>query len=505
MRRRRAACAGMRAASRCTLGLTTGNQPASYQLSGPSPRRSLLLTPMSTARRRRRGDRPPLLGEDGLHADPTRNGLTAPEEIGAARSLVHAYRTHGHMAARLDPLGSDPIGDPALDPAYHGLARRRARSHPGRRPRPLRPRRDARRRAAAPARDLRRADRVPDRAPLGPPPAALAARGDRVGRVHAAPPARRAPPHPRPAAARRDVRALPPPRVPRREAVLDRGTRRDGADARRDDHARRPGRHRGGRRRHGAPRPAERARARAAPQLLVDHVRVRGPPRRRHPRGAAGRRRGRRQVPPRRALVARHRRRRARGRRGARRAAAHRHLAAAEPLAPRVREPGRQRPRARAADRPGAQRRALRHEPRDRDLDPRRRGLPRPGRRGRDAQPAVALGLPRRRHAARDREQPGRLHDGRPRLALDALLVGSRQGLRHPDHPRQRGRRRRLPQRGAPRDGLPRALRARRADRPRRATAASATTRPTSPPTRSRCRSSASRRTPRSSRSTRSA
>src|SRR6185436_10002294 len=23
--------------------------------------------------------------------------------------------------ARLDPLGSDPIGDPALDPAYHGL------------------------------------------------------------------------------------------------------------------------------------------------------------------------------------------------------------------------------------------------------------------------------------------------------------------------------------------------------------------------------------------------
>ena len=80
------------------------------------------LHPMSTARRRRRGDRPPALGEDGLHADPTRNGLTAPEEIGAARSLVHAYRTHGHMAARLDPLGSDPIGDPALDPAYHGLA-----------------------------------------------------------------------------------------------------------------------------------------------------------------------------------------------------------------------------------------------------------------------------------------------------------------------------------------------------------------------------------------------
>ena len=423
---------------------------------------------MSTARRRRRGDRPPALGEDGLHADPTRNGLAAPEEIGAARSLVHAYRTHGHMAARLDPLGSDPIGDPALDPAYHGLGDDALERIPAARARPLRPRRDARRRAAAPARDVRRADRVPDRAPLGPSPAALAARGDRVRRLHAAAAARRAAPHPRPPAARRDVRALPAPRVPRREAVLDRGPRRDGADARRDDHAGRPGRHRRGRRRHGAPRAPERARARAAAQLHVDHGRVRGTARRRRPREPARRRRRRRQVPPRRALLARDRRRRARGRRGARRAAPHRHLAAAEPLAPGVRQSRRRGPRARAADRPGALRRAGRHEPRARHHDPRRRGLPGPGRRGRDAQPAVAGGLPRRRHAARDREQPGRLHDGPARLALDALLVRSRQGLRHPDHPRQRRRRRRLPQRGAPGDGLPRALRARRADRPRR-------------------------------------
>ena len=31
-------------------------------------------------------------------------------------SLVKAHRTHGHLAADLDPLGSEPIGDPALDP-----------------------------------------------------------------------------------------------------------------------------------------------------------------------------------------------------------------------------------------------------------------------------------------------------------------------------------------------------------------------------------------------------
>ena len=31
-------------------------------------------------------------------------------------SLIKAHRTHGHLAARLDPLGSEPEGDPALDP-----------------------------------------------------------------------------------------------------------------------------------------------------------------------------------------------------------------------------------------------------------------------------------------------------------------------------------------------------------------------------------------------------
>jgi 2-oxoglutarate dehydrogenase E1 component len=36
--------------------------------------------------------------------------------VAAAMSLVKAHRTHGHLAARLDPLGQEPIGDPALDP-----------------------------------------------------------------------------------------------------------------------------------------------------------------------------------------------------------------------------------------------------------------------------------------------------------------------------------------------------------------------------------------------------
>src|SRR5436190_10565364 len=38
------------------------------------------------------------------------------QAVQAATSLLKAYRTHGHLAARLDPLGKEPKGDPAIDP-----------------------------------------------------------------------------------------------------------------------------------------------------------------------------------------------------------------------------------------------------------------------------------------------------------------------------------------------------------------------------------------------------
>src|SRR5258708_10643278 len=41
--------------------------------------------------------------------------------VGAAR-LARGIREYGHLAARIDPLGTPPPGDPMLDPATHGLS-----------------------------------------------------------------------------------------------------------------------------------------------------------------------------------------------------------------------------------------------------------------------------------------------------------------------------------------------------------------------------------------------
>jgi 2-oxoglutarate dehydrogenase E1 component len=57
-------------------------------------------------------------------APPSAEPTTAPGEVDeellqavqAATSILKAYRTHGHLAAHLDPLGSEPKGDPALQP-----------------------------------------------------------------------------------------------------------------------------------------------------------------------------------------------------------------------------------------------------------------------------------------------------------------------------------------------------------------------------------------------------
>jgi multifunctional 2-oxoglutarate metabolism enzyme len=59
----------------------------------------------------------------------TRSGTAAGAPVGeemlqavqAASTFVSRVRSHGHLAARLDPLGSEPEGDPGLDPEALGL------------------------------------------------------------------------------------------------------------------------------------------------------------------------------------------------------------------------------------------------------------------------------------------------------------------------------------------------------------------------------------------------
>ena len=337
---------------------------------------------------------------------------------------------HGHLAAKLDPLGSEPVGDPALEPE---------RLEP-----PLTPELQAR----IPSRSCAstsRARRSPTRCralretycgTIAYEIEHISDHEERVWLRQAIESGRYR--QPLSAEEKRKLlerltevaglRALPAARVPRPEAVLDRGPRRAGPDARRDGRARRRERHAPGRARHGAPRPPERDRAHARPPVRVrarefegertiDAVVVR-----------SGGRHRRREVPPR--------------RRGdplddGRRDPAH---ARVEPEPPRGRRPGRRGDDARGADRPRHAQGPRRPERRASGADPRRRRVPRAGRRRRDAQPSGAARLLDRRHAPRDREQPGRLHDRSRRRALDPPLERPRQGLRRADHPRQRRR-----------------------------------------------------------------
>ena len=66
--------------------------------------------PRRPRRQKRPATRPP------PPAPPGEPDLELLQAVQAAMSLIKAHRTHGHLAARLDPLGSEPEGDPALDP-----------------------------------------------------------------------------------------------------------------------------------------------------------------------------------------------------------------------------------------------------------------------------------------------------------------------------------------------------------------------------------------------------
>ena len=68
--------------------------------------------PPTPPRPRRRRSAPPARRRTA--AGPGEVDEELLQAVQAATSLLKAYRTHGHLAAHLDPLGSEPKGDPAL-------------------------------------------------------------------------------------------------------------------------------------------------------------------------------------------------------------------------------------------------------------------------------------------------------------------------------------------------------------------------------------------------------
>jgi 2-oxoglutarate dehydrogenase E1 component len=69
----------------------------------------------------------PLLVEPSSTASPideavAQTSAAQVSKIVAASNLAHAIRSRGHLGAHLDPLGSEPLGDPALLINTHGLS-----------------------------------------------------------------------------------------------------------------------------------------------------------------------------------------------------------------------------------------------------------------------------------------------------------------------------------------------------------------------------------------------
>ena len=59
--------------------------------------------------------------QQGAGDVPSSSTTAETRVIVAAANLVESIRRYGHLAARIDPLGSKPAGDPSLSPRAHGI------------------------------------------------------------------------------------------------------------------------------------------------------------------------------------------------------------------------------------------------------------------------------------------------------------------------------------------------------------------------------------------------
>ena len=141
----------------------------------------------------------------------------------------------------------------------------------------------------------------------------------------------------------------------------------------------------------------------------------------------------------------------------------------AQPQPSRSGEPGRRRHGPRRGHAGRERRRTdLRRRDDAASADPRRRRVPRPGHRGRNAQPVAARRLPHGRHDPHHRQQPARLHRHARRVVQHQLRQRPRARVQDPDRPRERRRSDRLSRGGAAGVGIPGAVPQGFPDRPGR-------------------------------------
>ena len=255
----------------------------------------------------------------------------------------------------------------------------------------------------------------------------------------------------------RSLRALPAPCLPGQDPFLDRRAGHDGPDPRRDHRRRRRSRCELDVHRHGPPGPSEHHGARPEQALRAHPRRVQGPAEQGQLPGRHGVDR-RREVPRRRASRDQERPRDAHGR-----------VNAAQPEPPRSRgsRRGRHGARGRHERRPGRSR-PVRSDPLDPGAHSRRRGIPRPGDRGRNAEPGTPRRIQHRRHHPHHRQQPARIHGDVARVVQHVVRERAGARFQGADRSCQCRRSRGLRRGGAACHRLPQHVQARLPDRPGR-------------------------------------
>ena len=401
----------------------------------------------------RRGDARALRAMDAAGgARAERSGRSRPQTIVGAVNLAQSIRRYGHLAAQLDPLGLRmPVGDPSLLPETHGLTEDDLRRLPANLiTSPLTA--DARRTCSSWSRPSARIYC----STTGYDYAHVFVPEERNWLRHAAEDGRfRAPSDPidpgraaRAADAGRSVRALPAPHVSRQDALLDRRARHARADPRRGD-------------RRGRARPASgsiligmahRGRLNVMAhvlnkpyaQILAEF---------KDPVSSRNFREDMAWTGDVKYHAGAHRAHQGRPRDGPRR------LDAAEPEPPRSGRSDRRGHGARGrddrSDMPG--RADVRSDAQRADPDSRRRGVPGPGHRRRDAEPEPAARLRHRRHDPHHRQQPARVHDRSRGRVQHVVRERPRARIQDSDRPRQRRRSGSVRRGGAAGDRLSRA------------------------------------------------